>query len=96
MQKNQTVRLLKQFFKSKPVNKAYLFGSVARGDVTPNSDLDILVELDRSKPIGLEFIQLQLDLEHLLKQKVDLITEKSVSKHIRAFIEKDKELIYEK
>lgn len=96
MEKSQLIDILGTFFKSKPVNKAYIFGSVARGEQRPDSDLDIVVELDRSKPIGLEFIQLQLELEELLNKKVDLLTEKSISKHISPFIEKDKVLIYEK
>jgi predicted nucleotidyltransferase len=38
---------------------AYLFGSYSRGDADENSDIDILVELDYSKLIGLEFVQMQ-------------------------------------
>jgi len=96
MQKDETVRVLRRYFRSHPVLKAYLFGSVARGDDDQDSDVDILVELDRTRPIGLEYIQIHLDLEKLLKRKVDLITQKSVSKFIRPYIDQEKELIYER
>lgn len=87
---------IKLFFLNKPVLKAYLFGSYSRGDANKNSDIDILVELDYSKQIGLEFVQMQLDLQDLLHKKVDLLSAKAVSKYISPFIENDKNLIYEK
>jgi len=87
---------IKKFFKNKPVLKAYLFGSYSRGEADENSDIDILVELDYSKQIGLEFVQMQLDLQDLLQRKVDLLSAKAVSKYIYPFIENDKYLIYEK
>lgn len=85
-----------EYFKDKPVLKAYLFGSEARSEADNESDIDILVELDYSKPIGLEFIKMQLDLGEILNSKVDLITEKSISKYIKSSVEKDKMLIYER
>lgn len=90
------IDVLKKFFNNKPVLKAYLFGSYSRGDADENSDIDILVELDYSKLIGLEFFQMQLDLQDLLNHKVDLLSVKAVSKYIHPFIENDKYLIYEK
>ena len=87
---------IKEFFSNKPVLKAYLFGSYSREDANENSDIDILVELDYSKLIGLEFVKMQLDLQDLLHHKVDLLSSKAVSKYINPFIENDKYLIYEK
>jgi hypothetical protein len=58
--------------------------------------VDILVELDYSKPIGLEFIKMKLQLEDILKREVDLLTTKSISKYIKTFIDQEKVLIYEK
>ena len=87
---------LKNFFKSKPVIKAYLFGSIVRNESNEHSDVDILVELDYSQPIGLGFVKMHLELEELLNKKVDLLTSKSVSKYILPFIEKEKVLVYEK
>lgn len=87
---------LKSFFRNKPVLRAYLFGSEARDESQENSDIDILVELDYTKPIGLEFVRMKLELEELLNKKVDLISSKGISKYIQPFINQDKILIYEK
>jgi predicted nucleotidyltransferase len=90
------ISLIQDYFKDKPVLKAYLFGSFARGDADKDSDYDILVELDYSQRIGLEYIQMQLDLASLLKGNVDLVSDKALSKHIRPFVEQEKLLIYER
>jgi hypothetical protein len=66
---------VKDYLASKPIKKAYLFGSYARGEATPESDVDILAELDETKTIGMiEFIKIMDDLEEILKRKVDLVT----------------------
>lgn len=88
--------LLQKFFSGIPVKKAYLFGSMARGDADSQSDIDILVELDHSQPIGMKFFIFQSDLEDLLHKKVDLVTTEGLSRHIKPFIDKDKVLIYER
>ena len=87
---------LVDYFETQPVLKAFLFGSHARNEATETSDIDLLVELDYSQPIGLEFVQMQLDLQKLLAKKVDLVTERGISKHLRPYIEADKKLIYAK
>ena len=93
---DKKIALIKDYFKDQPVLKAYLFGSFARGDANSRRDYDILVELDYSKRIGLRYIQMQLDLTNLLERKVDLVSEKALSRHIRPFIDKEKYLIYER
>jgi len=87
---------IRDYFFAQPIRRAYLFGSHARGDAGSKSDVDILVELDYSQPIGLRFVQMQLDLESLLQTKVDLLSDKAVSKYMRQHVDKDKKLIYEK
>jgi predicted nucleotidyltransferase len=82
------------YFKTRPVLKAYLFGSFARGQADNQSDIDILVDLDYSQPIGLHFIQMQLDLERILKRKVDLVSSNGLSKYIKPYVDSEKELIY--
>ena len=85
---------IKAYFKDKPVKKAYLFGSYAKGSATSKSDLDILVELDVNHKMGLEFIQMKLDLESLLKKEVDLVTSKGLSPRVLPMVERTKQLIY--
>ena len=88
------IQSIKDFFSGQPVLKAYLFGSYGRGDQTEDSDVDLLVELDYSQPIGLEFIQMQIDLQNLLSKKVDLVSARGLSKYISPIIDKEKLLIY--
>ena len=88
--------LLQQYFADKPVKKAYLFGSYARNTAVKGaSDIDILLELDYSKPIGMKFFSFQRELEDLLHNKVDVVASDSLSKYVQPYIEKDKILIYE-
>ena len=58
------------------VRKMYIFGSYARGEQTPESDLDILVEFE--KPIGWEIADLKEYLEKILGVEVDLVSKKAV------------------
>lgn len=88
------IMLITDFFSKQPVLKAYLFGSYGRGVGTENSDIDLLVELDYSQPIGLEFIQMQLDLQNLLSKKVDLVSARGLSKYVKPILDKEKKLIY--
>ncbi len=85
---------IKRYFSTRPVLKAYLFGSYVRGEADSESDIDILVDLDYSQRIGLQFIQMKLDLEKLLNQKVDLVSSNGLSKYIKPTIENEKQLIY--
>ena len=87
---------LKNYFSDKPIKRAYLFGSFARNEAKSDSDLDILVELDYSEPIGMKFFGFQADLEDLLNIKVDLLTTDGLSKYVKPFIDRDKILIYER
>lgn len=54
------------------VSKAALFGSSVRGDMTEESDLDILVEIEKDISL-LDFVGLKLELEEILGRKVDLV-----------------------
>jgi uncharacterized protein len=93
---DQETTLLQNYFADKPVKRAYLFGSYARNtQVRGASDIDILLELDYSKPIGMKFFSFQRELQDLLHSKVDVVTSDGVSKYVLPFIEKDKVLIYE-
>ena len=87
---------INNYFKDKPIIKAYLFGSQVRDEAKEESDIDILVELDYSQRIGLLFVEMQLELEEILQKKVDLVTTQGVSKYIKPIIEKERELIYER
>ena len=90
------IQAIKVYFQNRPVIKAYLFGSYARNEADVDSDIDLLVELDYSQQIGLKFIQMQPELEELLKNKVDLISINGLSEYMKPAIEKERMLIYER
>jgi predicted nucleotidyltransferase len=59
-----------------------IFGSVARGESAPDSDVDLLVEFDR--PIGLlHFFHVQRRLEQILGCRVDLVMREAVKPQLR-------------
>jgi predicted nucleotidyltransferase len=88
------IQTISDYFRACPVLKAYLFGSFVRGDSDSQSDIDILVDLDYTQKIGLQFIQMKIDLEKLLNTKVDLVSSNGISKYIKPLIDKEKQLIY--
>ncbi len=88
------INILKGYFTTMPVLKAYIFGSYVRGEADINSDIDILVDLDYEQRIGLLFVQMKLDLEDLLNTKVDLVSSNGLSEYIRLLIDCEKQLIY--
>ncbi len=77
------LRVLKKY----NIKKASIFGSYARGEQTKKSDIDILIE--PSKDLGLEFIDIAFDLEKNLGKKVDLVTYKGISPHLKKYILED-------
>ena len=54
-----------------------VFGSVARGEAGPESDIDLLVDMDPGRSL-LDLGGLWSDLNELLGRKVDIVTEKSI------------------
>ncbi len=93
---SQHIKTIRQFFSGLPVKKAYLFGSYSRNEANENSDIDILVELDHSTPIGMRFFTYKDDLQHLLKKKVDIVSDEGISKYIKPIIDEEKVLIYQR
>ena len=67
------------------VKSLAVFGSLARGEATTTSDIDVLVEFNR--PVGLfEFIRLKLFIEDLTGVPVDLVTPDAIRPEMRANI----------
>ena len=96
MGKLAIIEILRQYFITQPVLKAWLFGSFSRGEETQDSDVDIMVSLDKSKPIGLKFFGMLNDLEELLGRKVDLVSEGTLLPFAQESVERDKILVYER
>ncbi len=90
------INTVADYFKAQPVLKVWLFGSFSRNEQTPESDVDIIVQLDKSHPIGLKFFGMWSDLEERLGRKVDLVSEGTLLPFALESAEKDKILIYER
>ncbi len=83
------------YFRTQPVQKAWLFGSFARGEQNENSDVDILIVPEKS--VGLfKLSGMHLDLQDLLHLNVDLVTDKGLLPFARESADRDKILIYER
>ncbi|MFH0766070.1 MAG: nucleotidyltransferase family protein [Calditrichota bacterium] len=59
-----------------------VFGSVARGEASKGSDLDLLIKLERGRSL-LQLIAMKQDLEDILGCKVDIVTEAGLSPFMR-------------
>jgi len=74
------------------VSKAALFGSVVRGQMQADSDIDILVQIDSDISL-LEFVGLKLELEEALNKNVDLVEYDTIKPLLRENILKEQEAI---
>ena len=82
---SQILKAHRADFNQRAVKSLAIFGSVARGDETENSDIDVLVEF--AQPIGLfEFIRLKYYLEELTGHRVDLVTPDALRPELRKSI----------
>ena len=70
------------------VGSLRLFGSVARGEASADSDVDLLVSF-RETPTFSGYMKLRIFLEDLLGARVDLITESGLREGVRPFVERD-------
>lgn len=92
------IKTIADYFQTQPVLKAWLFGSYARGEETPRSDVDILFVPDYSgKPFTL-FTHggMYMDLKELLGKEVDLIVDGTLRPYAVESANRDKILIYER
>ena len=90
-------QVIAEYFKTQPVLKAWLFGSFARGEETPDSDIDILVEYDKDARISLLTISHMMgELERSTGRRVDLIEEGCLLPFAIESANRDKRLIYER
>ncbi|MCL6473388.1 MAG: nucleotidyltransferase family protein [Firmicutes bacterium] len=91
MRRDEALRILSSHRKELDefgVKSLAIFGSIARDEAGPESDIDILVEFAR--PVGLfEFVRLKTFLEKLLQREVDLVTPDALKERLREKILKE-------
>jgi predicted nucleotidyltransferase len=77
------------------VRELALFGSAARGEMRPDSDIDLLVEFLPGANVDLvDYAGLMLDLSKLIGRKVDLVSKNGLKPLIRASVLKEARLVY--
>ena len=93
MRRDEALRLLadgRERLKDFPVKSLAIFGSVARDEAGEASDVDVLVEFERDKPVGLfTFIRLMHCLQEILGCKVDLTTAEGLRAEMREQVLKE-------
>lgn len=96
---SQAAEIVRNAISSKypQVKKAYIFGSYATGKQSPQSDLDVIVEIDSS--FGLGFISMIQEIEKQAETPVDVLTANQAKNLEQKFgydIFKDAKVIYER
>ncbi|MDE6311260.1 MAG: nucleotidyltransferase domain-containing protein [Muribaculaceae bacterium] len=94
----QLLPKIQEYMKTKPILRAWLFGSYSRGEETPESDIDILVDYDYSQGLVSLFKMggMLMDLSDIVGKKVDLVDNKGLLDFARPSVENDMILIYER
>lgn len=93
----QLIPQIQGYLSGQPVSKAWLFGSYSRGEETPNSDIDLLVEYTDSDSISLFTIsRIATALRKLTGKTVDLVERSRLLPFASQSAEQDKILIYER
>ena len=95
--KQSIINKLRAFFPAYPVEKAWVFGSYARGEETRKSDVDVMVRFSKDATITLiDYARIMNNLSDLLHKKVDLVQEGTLYKFAQESVERDKILVYER
>lgn len=87
---------IQEYFKTQPIEKAWVFGSFSRDEEHADSDIDIMVTLIPGTRLGLKFFTMNLELEQLLNRPVDLVIEGDLLPFAEATANRDKVLVYAK
>jgi uncharacterized protein len=92
MKRDEVISILKgrrdELLSRYHVTSVALFGSTARDEAGPESDIDILVDFP-DPPTFDQYMGLKIELEDLLGRRVDLVTRRGLRERIRPFIEQE-------
>ena len=88
---------IQAYLATQPVERAYLFGSCARGEERPDSDVDLLVNYTNSDSLSLmDITRMMVHLGKNLHRKVDLVEDDCLKPFARESVNRDKIKIYER
>ena len=92
---NEIINILTEFFKTKPVDKVWIFGSFSRGEEREDSDIDILVSITPNAKFSfLDHSRWIYQLEDMLSRRVDLVKEGTLMPFAEESANHDKILVY--
>ena len=77
------LRVIREYCAKQPIRRLSLFGSALRGELRPDSDIDLLVEYNADSLIGIDFFQHMVDLGEIIGREVDLRTPEDLSRYFR-------------
>jgi predicted nucleotidyltransferase len=89
------LHILRQLCLANEISRLALFGSVARNEATPSSDVDLIADLAPEATL-LDMVRLEREFSEALHRQVDLLTEESISPYIFERIRDDLRVLYEK
>ena len=89
-------KTIADYFKTQPIQRAWIFGSFARGEETPLSDVDLLVQYEEDGISLLKHAAMICELEKLLDRPVDIVEDGTLRPRVRESVNQDRKLIYER
>lgn len=89
------MKAIRGFCEAHKIRELALFGSVLRSDFGPKSDIDVLVEFAPGEgPSFFRLLDLEEELASLLGRRVDLVSKRGLSRHIRDRVMAGREILY--
>ena len=92
--KEEIYENIKNLLLKEGAKRIAIFGSYARGEPTPDSDVDILVDFKERKSL-LDLVRIERLISENLGMKIDLLTEKAINPYLIDRIKKEMEVIYQ-
>lgn len=93
---SNVVNTIREYFKSKPVDKTWMFGSFSRNEEREDSDIDIMAELSSGARMDLSYFAMICDLADRLNRRVDMVREGQLLPFAVESANRDKILMYER
>jgi len=96
---NQHIEQIKRLCELNNVSALFAFGSVTTDKFKPESDIDLIVEIDDNDPISYsdKYFNLKFQLEEILKRQIDLLEQKAIrNRFLKSEIDRTKVQIYGK
>lgn len=94
---NKHIDQIKKLCDSNKVKSLFVFGSVIKDKLKPNSDIDFVVDIDDKDPLSYsdKYFDLKFNLEKIFNRKIDLLEQRAIkNRFLRQEIDQNKLLIY--